>query len=110
MWWWPRNRPELELATNCDAEMAFYSCGSAKVVFKQLKTEVQPFAPRCSVKKICSKIRSFFTDQSGPTTVEYSVMIALIVGALVVAGLSVGYATQNMSDETVSSLDSALNE
>ena len=42
------------------------------------------------MNKITNKIRRFLSDESGPTAVEYAVLIALIITVIVAAVTRVG--------------------
>jgi len=51
------------------------------------------------------KIQNFLIDESGPTAVEYAIMLALILGLCVVSIGTLGLATSEMWDENFSQID-----
>ncbi len=53
-------------------------------------------------------LRRFLTDDSGPTAVEYAVMLALIVGACLASVNLLAHATAQSFDESASQLAGAL--
>ncbi len=56
------------------------------------------------------KIGRFLKSEDGPTTVEYAVLLALLVGMMIASILYVGDEAQAWSDKVVTGLDDALNE
>jgi pilus assembly protein Flp/PilA len=56
-------------------------------------------------KNILSTIRRFFTEESGPTAVEYAVMLALIIVVCASTVGSVGMAAYKSLWEVVEVLD-----
>jgi pilus assembly protein Flp/PilA len=60
-----------------------------------------PYTPEAIMQRpFMSKIRQFLRDESGPTTVEYAVMLALILLACISAVLSTGDVQQAMFVDT----------
>ena len=47
------------------------------------------------MKKFMSKVESFMKDESGPTAVEYAVMLALIIVVCIVGAGAVGTAAND---------------
>ncbi len=60
------------------------------------------------MRKIASHIRRFCAEETGPTTVEYAVMLALVVAVAIVAVAAVGLATKDSFDEFNSEFDGAV--
>ena len=56
-----------------------------------------------------TKIKTFLLSEEGPTTVEYAVMLAMIVGLMITAIVYTGTEAQEISDDVVEGLDNALN-
>lgn len=59
---------------------------------------------------VTEKIKRFLTAEDGPTTVEYAVLLALLVGLMMSALVYVGEQAQGVSNDVVTGLDDALNE
>jgi pilus assembly protein Flp/PilA len=57
------------------------------------------------MKSIAARIHQFVFDESGPTAVEYAVMVALIAGAIIA---SVGQMT-NATKDSFNSSGAAIN-
>ncbi|MAT69302.1 MAG: Flp family type IVb pilin [Planctomycetaceae bacterium] len=55
-----------------------------------------------------AKLRQFLIDDSGPTAVEYAVMLALIVGACLVAVNTLAQATGESFNDSATQLDGVL--
>ena len=55
------------------------------------------------------KIDRFLRDESGPTAVEYAVMLALIIGAAIGAVTLFGQSTSDVWDGNNQSIGSAFN-
>jgi len=53
------------------------------------------------------RARRFFTDQSGPTAVEYAVMLALVVLVCIAAVLTVGTGTNKLFTQANNSISAA---
>lgn len=60
------------------------------------------------MKRILKKIKSFILRTDGPTAVEYAVLLAMLVGAMVAGITYVGDEAQEISDTVVKGVDSAL--
>ena len=54
------------------------------------------------------KLSNFLSSEDGPTSVEYAILLALIVGMMVAAATYVGQETRAMSDMTVDALNTAI--
>ena len=54
------------------------------------------------------RIKKFLADESGPTAVEYGVMLALIAAAVVVSVNSMANATANSFDNSAAQIASAF--
>ena len=61
------------------------------------------------MKNLYQKIDRFIRDESGPTAVEYAVMIALIIGATIASVTLFGQSAANTWDGNQNSIGSALN-
>lgn len=59
--------------------------------------------------KIINKIKTFLAAEDGPTTVEYAVLLALLVGMMISAMVYVGDQAQGTSNDIVTGLEDALN-
>lgn len=55
-------------------------------------------------------IEQFFRDESGPTAVEYAVMLAMIIMVALVAITSVGQQTADLWGSNSDGLQSAFND
>lgn len=55
-----------------------------------------------------SHLKQFLRDESGPTAVEYAVMLALIVAACVGAVNAMAHATADSFDASATELGSAM--
>lgn len=55
------------------------------------------------------KIKTFLIDESGPTAVEYAIMLALILGLCIVAIGTLGIATSDVWDENLNQIDAFTN-
>lgn len=55
-------------------------------------------------------IKTFLRDESGPTAVEYAILLALLVGMMIASLTYVGDEAQAMSDICVNGIDQALNQ
>ncbi len=60
--------------------------------------------------RLTSKIRTFLIAEDGPTTVEYAVLLALLVGLMMSALIYLGEQAQGVSSDVVQGLDDALNK
>ena len=56
---------------------------------------------------LVSKIRRFLRDDSGPTTVEYAILIALIILLCLASIQLVGTNTEFSFDDTATKIDNA---
>ena len=56
---------------------------------------------------LVSKIRKFLRDESGPTTVEYAILIALILLLCLASIQILGSNTQLSFDDTATKIDNA---
>ena len=61
------------------------------------------------VKAITNRVRSFLIEDAGPTAVEYAVLLALIVGALIVSVGQLATATKSNFDSSGTAINSAIN-
>jgi pilus assembly protein Flp/PilA len=59
--------------------------------------------------KIASNVRSLFQDEDGPTAVEYAVMLALVLMAVIGAINSVGNSTSGMWQDNADKITGAVN-
>jgi pilus assembly protein Flp/PilA len=59
--------------------------------------------------KLKNKITRFMKDESGPTAVEYAVMLALIIGTAIGSVTIFGQSTSAMWNGNSTSIGSALN-
>ncbi len=55
-------------------------------------------------------INRFLRDESGPTAVEYAVLLALLVGMMIASMTYVGDEAKAMSDICVNGIDDALSK
>lgn len=55
-----------------------------------------------------AKLRQFLVDESGPTAVEYAVMLALIVGACIVSVNTLAQSTGDSFNHSASELQGVL--
>jgi Flp pilus assembly pilin Flp len=55
-------------------------------------------------------VNNFLADESGPTAVEYAILLALMVGMMIASLTYVGDEAQAMSDICVTGIDQALNK
>lgn len=58
--------------------------------------------------KIASFVRQFVADESGPTAVEYAVMLALVLMAVISAINAVGNSTSAMWQNDANKINSAV--
>ena len=58
---------------------------------------------------IASRIRIFVEDEQGPTAVEYAVMLALVLVAVITAINSVGNTTSAKWQNNATAINSAVN-
>jgi pilus assembly protein Flp/PilA len=58
--------------------------------------------------KIVSSVRRFLRDDDGPTAVEYAVMLALVLMAVISAITAVGNSTQGMWQNNADRINSAV--
>jgi len=59
-------------------------------------------------EKIGKSVRRFLTEDEGPTAVEYAVMLALIVGAVIGSVGQLATATKNNFDSSGTAINSAM--
>ena len=59
--------------------------------------------------KLIQKTKRFLAAEDGPTVVEYAVLLALLVGAMMASILYVGSEAQEYSNIVVTELDEHLN-
>ena len=59
--------------------------------------------------KQINKVKKFLACEDGPTTVEYAVLLALMVGMMVSAIIYVGSESQEISEDVVKGMNGALN-
>lgn len=52
---------------------------------------------------------NFLSDESGPTSVEYAIMLALIVAVCITGILTTGDLQQQLWSDTASDMESAIN-
>jgi pilus assembly protein Flp/PilA len=55
-----------------------------------------------------SKVAKFLSDESGPTAVEYAVMLALIIAVCITAVGAMGLANANSFEESSTEISSAF--
>ncbi len=55
------------------------------------------------------QISRFLSSEDGPTTVEYAILLALLVGMMIASLAYVGDEAKQMSEIVVTGLDGALN-
>lgn len=60
------------------------------------------------VKAITNRVRRFLIEDAGPTAVEYAVLLALIVGALIVSVGQLATATKSNFDSSGTAINSAI--
>ena len=63
-------------------------------------TNNAPFCSQKSSMKTATKIRTFIADESGPTAVEYAVMLGLIIAVCLVAVLLFGTSLSTSVDDS----------
>lgn len=61
------------------------------------------------IQRSLEKSRRFLADESGPTAVEYAVLLAMMVGLMIASITYVGSEAGEISDDVVTGLDDALN-
>lgn len=61
------------------------------------------------VSNLAQKTWRFLTSEDGPTSVEYAVLLALLVGMMVASIIYVGDEAKLMSDVVVDGMSGALN-
>lgn len=59
---------------------------------------------------ITSSVRNFFRDEDGPTAVEYAVMLALVLMAVIGAINSVGNSTSAMWQDNATQISEAMSK
>jgi Flp pilus assembly pilin Flp len=62
-----------------------------------------------TTKNLILTIARFHDDESGPTAVEYAVLLAMMVGLMIASIILVGNEAQGISEGIVDGLDGALN-
>lgn len=65
---------------------------------------------RNTTMKWSRRIAKFLASEDGPTTVEYAVMLALIVGMMWASMLYVSSEVHDLSEKVADGLDKALND
>ena len=60
-----------------------------------------PESPANDVQTNLSKVKTFLISEDGPTAVEYAVMLAMIVGAMIAAIVYVGRESNEISEKDV---------
>jgi len=55
-------------------------------------------------------IKNFLSSEDGPTTVEYAVMLSLIVGACLFSIQLLSYATAGSFDSSANAIDTSFNQ
>ena len=60
------------------------------------------------MKTFLKKIKSFIVRTDGPTSVEYAVLLAMLVGMMIAGITYVGDESKEISDDVVEGLDTAL--
>ena len=68
----------------------------------------QPFRDERPTKMGYTWIRNFLVDESGPTAVEYAMMLALVLVTLVTAINSVGNSASGVWTKDVNKIKSAI--
>lgn len=63
---------------------------------------------RSMYSKILQKTKTFLGSEDGPTTVEYAVMLAMIVGMMISAIVYVGNQANAVATDVVDGMDDAL--
>lgn len=56
-----------------------------------------------------SKVINFLRDESGPTSVEYAILLALIIAGIITAITTVGAENGSMMDANATALTEAFN-
>ena len=56
-----------------------------------------------------TKLRRFFTDETGPTAVEYAVMLAMVIMVCLAAITAVGQQTAQLWGDNNTQISSAMN-
>ncbi|QDS86687.1 hypothetical protein EC9_08600 [Rosistilla ulvae] len=55
-----------------------------------------------------SKIVAFHRDEDGPTTVEYAIMLAMILGVCILSVQALSDKTRDSFDQSAAAIDAAL--
>lgn len=71
--------------------------------------KINPHSPEKLSHFIPSGIRRFLADESGPTAVEYAVLLALILISVIGGVTAFGGATSDMWDNNVTTISDAFN-
>ncbi|QDV66905.1 hypothetical protein Poly24_05940 [Rosistilla carotiformis] len=58
--------------------------------------------------KIISKIAAFHSEEEGPTTVEYAIMLAMILGVCILSVQALSNKTRDSFDQSASAIEAAL--
>ncbi len=58
-----------------------------------------------NIKSLSAKVRRFLADESGPTSVEYAIMLALIIVGCISAILSTGDVQKAMFENTATDMN-----
>ncbi|WP_246105949.1 Flp family type IVb pilin [Rosistilla ulvae] len=58
--------------------------------------------------KMISKIVAFHRDEDGPTTVEYAIMLAMILGVCILSVQALSDKTRDSFDQSAAAIDAAL--
>lgn len=74
-----------------------------------MKIKLQPKITEMSSRTILAGIRRFIADESGPTAVEYAVLLALILISVIGGVTAFGGASADMWDNNVTTISNAFN-
>ncbi len=61
------------------------------------------------MRKLNRQLKQFLKDESGPTAVEYAVLLALLVAVIITGVLTTGNLQNEMWIDTASDMESAIN-
>ena len=64
---------------------------------------------KSEIMNLSAKIKRFLQDESGPTAVEYAIMLALIMAVCITAIGAMGLATADSWSDSSSKMDAAIN-
>lgn len=61
-----------------------------------------------NIAKLISKTVQFFREEDGPTSVEYAIMLAMILGVCILSVQTLSDKTRESFEESAAAIDEAL--